>query len=432
VVNLAEETFRVETIPCLWGSDRQAVLERKRAQHFFDTPHVLTSSLRRHAAQREEEQVLFAALPRFALLDALLQSLRASRVALDGLYSIPLVTGNLCRALRLPLEHCLVLTRHPDGLRESLVMNGQTVFSRLAALEDADYGDMNGVIVAEAEKLRRYLIGQRLIERDDVLTVCPLMRIPATEKIMDAREDNLRFMPVDLNVAAARLGFKQEVEDHYADGLFLHLAATAPPKSQFAPADLRDERWFIRLRLGFVAAGVVVLLAGLLFLGREWRVVQRLEAETSLIQAELTSLQAQQDAQQPAPTHGLEPETLRFLLARYHRLARRPACPRLKELGQALDDMPDVRLDQLHWRCDTEQSLTVDGRLTAAPPRQLVARFEALQQRLGQRGVRVEVLTHPVNTASDQALQGIDQNDAEKGKTSDPIFRLRLAWEEKS
>jgi hypothetical protein len=434
LVNPAEEEFRVETLPCLWGRERQAVLERKRSQHFFDTPYTLTCALGRHAAQREEERFLFAALPRQPLLEKLLNTLERTQTALDGLYSIPLMTGSLCRALRLPLQRSLVFSAHSDGLRESFIMNGQAVFSRLAPLSGRAVEDWRGHVLEEAQKLRRHLAHQRLIEADDVLSVCVLMDArnltDMTNAEVEAEAKGLCFMPVDLKVAAARLGYKAKTPEEGADFLFLHLVASNPPKLQFAPARLRDARLIARARQGFVATGIVILCAGLLWGGIEWNTARRLQADSEDMQAETARQQrALEEARKTWAQDFLSLEDLRRLLVDQARFLPESPCLRAQELGRVLDGHSEAVLEKLHWRCGTERSLTVEGQFFVEDPGQLARRFEQLRLDLQGQGLRVDVLTHPAHIAPDQTLQGGDQGEM---TPSGAAFRLQLFWEEKS
>jgi hypothetical protein len=433
LVNLAEEEFRLETLPCLWGRERQAVLERKRAQHFFDTPYTLTCTLGRHAAQREEERLLFTALPRLPLLEKLLNTLERTRSArLDGLYSIPLMTGSLCRALRLPLERCLVFSTHADGLRESFIMNGQAVFSRLVPLSDKAREDLRGHVLEEAQTLRRHLAHQRLIEADDVLSVCVLMDTRDLTGMSDveAEAKGLRFMPVDLNVAATRLGCKVKRQEEGADVLFLHLLASDPPKLQFAPARLRDTHWIARARQGLVAAGIVILCAGLLWGGIAWNTARQLQADSEDMQAESARQQtALEEARKTWAQDFLSLEDLPRLLVDRARFLPEQPCLRARELGQVLDGHPEALLEKLHWRCGVERSLSVEGQFVVADPGQLARRFEQLRLDLQGQGLRVDVLTHPAHIAPNQTLQGGDQGEM---TPSGAAFRLQLFWAEPS
>lgn len=435
LANLAEEGFQVETLPYLHGRDRQAVLERKLAQHFFGTPLTLALSLGHLQTHRKEERVLLAALTQPALVDPWLKILKTRHTPFAGLYSLPQLTGSLCRQLELPLDRCLILTVHPHGLRESLVMGGEAVFSRLTPLPDSSIAGTATSIASEAHKLHQYLCSQRIIGRDESLTVCPLVHPKALDAVQAACLDlgALRFQIQDLHKAADQLGLKSAPGNSHADGLFLHLLATHPPRQQFAPTALRHDYFMARIRYGLVASGIVILLAGLLWMSKELVTTHQLQAETARMEGEYVSLQAEYASlAHQIPGLALGPDEIRTLLAQYDQLLRQQdnPCRAMSELSHALDAVPTARLDRLHWECNRVQStLTVDGNLPATEPRLLVNRFEQLLRALDHRGIRADILTHPVDIAPDKPLRG---GDLGQDNIPPPNFKLRLYWEDKS
>lgn len=432
LANLAEEGFQVETLPYLRGRDRQVVLERRLAQHFFSTPLTLVQSLGHLHSHRKEERVLLAALTQPALVEPWLQAIRTARVPCAGLYGIPQLTGSLCRLLGLPRERCLILTIHPHGLRESLVMGGEAVFSRLTPLPDSSIAGMATSIASEAHKLHQYLSSQRIIGRDESLSVCPLVHPRALEAVQSACPDlgALRFQVQDLHAAAAKLGLHSPPAGNHADPLFLHLLATHRPRQQFAPAELRHDYMVARIRSGLVAGSIVILLAGLLWMSKELVIAHQLQGETAHMESETASQQAEY-AQLAGQVTGpaLDPESLRLLLARYDELVQQQdsPCRAMRELSHALDAAPAVRLEKLRWECDRVRStLAVEGSLPATEPRLLVNHFEQLLRALNDRGIRTDILTHPVDIALDKPLRG---GDLGQDNAPPPIFRLRLHWE---
>ncbi len=432
LANLAEEGFQVETLPYLRGKDRRVVLERRQAQHFFGTPYVLETSLGHLQTHRKEERVLLAALTQPALLEPWLQLLQQGHIPFAGLYSMPQLTGTLCRLLDLPLERCLVLTVHPHGLRQSLVMGGETVFSRLTPLADSSIAGMAGSIAAEAHKLHQYLTSQRLIGRDEQLTVCPLVQQRALEAVGRTclSQGPLVFQPLELGQAASRLGCRWVPEDSLADPLFLHLLASHPPRHQFAPALLRQDYLLARLRRGLLGLGLIILAGGLLLLGRELNSIRLMQGEQARMEAAAGKLQTEYGQLLAGiPGLSLDQEQLRRLLDQYDRMRQRQAPSQaMVVLSHALDGVPEARLERLFWQWEGRQSsLTVEGSLPPGDPRQQVQHFERLLLALDNRGIRSEVLSHPVDMAPDKPLRGGDQ-DADGAPA--PGFRLRLYWEQ--
>ncbi|MDD3481562.1 hypothetical protein [Azovibrio restrictus] len=431
LVNLAEEGFQVETLPYLHGADRRAVLERRQAQHFFGTPYVLEIPLGHLQTQRKEERVLLAALTQPTLLDPWLQLLQQKHIPFAGLYSLPQLTSTLCRLLDLPRERCLVLTVHSHGLRESLVMGGETVFSRLTPLADRSIAGMAGSIAAEAHKLQQYLSSQRLIGRNEQLTVCPLVHRQALEALSQTCQNQapLVFQPLELEQTASRLGYRWVPDDSLADPLFLYLLAGHPPQHQFAPALLRQDYQLARLRRGLLALGLTILALGLVLLGQQLNDIRRLQDEQARMEAAADKLQAEYGQLLAGiPGLSLGKEQLRRLLEQYDRMQQgQPLAQAMEALSHALDEVPEARLERLLWlHADRQNTLTVEGSLPPGSPRQQVRHFEDLLLALDKRNIRNEVLNHPVDMAPDKPLRGGDQ-DADN--TPIPSFRLRLHWE---
>lgn len=427
LANLAEEGFQVETLPYLRGADRRAVLERRQAQHFFGTPYVLETSLGHLQTHRKEERVLLAALTQPALLTPWLQLLQRGHIPFAGLYSLPQLTGTLCRLLDLPQERCLVLTVHPHGLRQSLVMGGETVFSRLTPLADSSIAVS---IAAEVPKLHHYLASQRLIGREEQLTVCPLVHHQDLEAVTRTclSQGPLVLQPLELGLASSRLDCRWVPEDSLADPLFLHLLARHPPRQQFAPAPLLQDYQRARLRRRGLGLGSAILIIALLFLSWTLHGIGLLQAEQAHLEAEASKLQARH-GQQQAGIPGLKLEPLRQLLERHERLQQQQTPGQtMAILSRALDGEPEIRLNRLLWQDEGGQcSLTVEGSLPAGDPRQQMQRFESLLLALDKHGIRAQVQDHPLDLAPDKPLRGGDQDGAPA-----PGFRLRLHREQPS
>ncbi len=426
LANLSEEGFQVETLPYLRGRDRQAVLERKLARQFGGTPLTLAQSLGHRHSHRKEERVLLAALTRPALVEPWLAAIRAARVRFTGLYGIAQLTGRLCRQLGLPRERCLILTLHPQGLRESLVQEGEAVFSRLTRLPDGSLAELAAGIASEAHKLHRYLSSQGWIDRDERLTVCPLLPPQAVKAVRAACPDQgaLCFQVEDLFSAAERLELRPDSD---ADALFLSLLARRRPRPQFAPVALCRDHEAARIRSGLIAAGLVIFLSGMLWMGRAWQIASEREEQTARLDAEAASHEAEyanlaREVSGPAQ----DPESLRLLLTRYDELQRQQDSPMrtLGELSHALDAVPAAQLEKLHWESGRAGStLAVEGRLPATEPRLLMSRFEQLLRALGNQGIRTEILTQPVDFGPDKPLRG---SDLDQDTAPAPDFKLRL------
>ena len=77
LADAAEETFQTEDIPHSTGKDRQAILRRKLAQHFYGTPYSLAVSQGRLKSGRRDERMLLMALTQPQHLEPWIATLRS-------------------------------------------------------------------------------------------------------------------------------------------------------------------------------------------------------------------------------------------------------------------------------------------------------------------------------------------------------------------
>ncbi|MDR3352551.1 MAG: hypothetical protein LBO00_06040 [Zoogloeaceae bacterium] len=402
LVNSAEEAFAVETLPRLAGRDRATVLARRRKQLFPDASCVLTQTL---AQSAHEEQILWTALPRSVLPDWLLPLLSAHRLRSAGFYSVSQLSGPLAATLlgkAAAQEAALLFTLHDGGwLRESLVLQGQVLFSRLVPCRDPSATTLR----EEAEKLKRYLEGRHRFLREGIRHLVLIADPPMPENLPDFHL--VTASPQTLIEQAQHLRNPQKncrPQDDPSAGyarLFLTLLATRSPRQGFPLAeempDARQQFWARAAGL----AGMALCLCGLAA-GSVWYTqAQAQKVENARLAA---NIQAQRQAaatvgERPAPAA----ERLRQTLATFaHPCSHRAALTRVAGMLAA---HPDIFLTRLAWQCDASASLTLEGVAAATA-------FAAFVETLAQHGPPPEILTLPA--------------------APDGVFRLRLAWEAKA
>jgi len=64
LADIAEEGFQLEDLPYVQGRDRNALLQRRLSQYYYNTPLSTALSLGRATSGRRDEKLLFAALTR--------------------------------------------------------------------------------------------------------------------------------------------------------------------------------------------------------------------------------------------------------------------------------------------------------------------------------------------------------------------------------
>lgn len=421
LANLAEEGLAVETIPFLQGSNRQALIDRRIAQLFPNSPLTTTRSLAYEQDQRKNEKLLISALSNQAL-DPWLQHIELARAALRGIYALSQLGGLLLQKLGQSTARGLLLTQVEDSIRESYLLDGHTLFTRQASLETQDTQGLASAFAAEATKLQQYLIGQRLIGRAEKLTVWIIAHAFALPAIRQACPDTaqLSFQLIDNQSAADQLGLQTKPDDSRCASLFLYLLGDAAPRQQFANA--RHRRYF---RLGnirkiLLAIATVTVLGSATF--ATWMVYKRqdLEAQTALLitaEREVNARLQQLTASLPSPA--LDLEHLRQIDQQQSALQRQQTPPdqAYMLISQALDPMPSITLESIDWKLtpltqSTAEIITLQGRITpaeAASPRQILAELDQFIERLrALPGMRLRLLQSPFLIESGSTLRGSD------------------------
>ena len=432
LANVAEEGHALETIPFLYGSDRQALISRKIGQHFLGIPLATAISLGYEKAKRKNEKILISALTNPGHFTPWLTRIQEVGAPLAGIYTIAQLGGQLIKKLGYTAPRCLLLTVQDHSIRESFLVNGQTLFSRMAPLADSSVVGIANSLSAEAGKLHQYLIGQRQVGRDETLPVLIVAHPQAIPAIKQAFPDSgqLTFAFIDSHTAAQTIGLHTTPQDSRSEFLFLHLLVTTPPRQQFASESDRHDFRLAQIRQGLIAAGLVALLASALFSAKEIYQANTLREETRVLVATEAELNWRyREISATFPQLGIDNETLRHLTNRHTDLTRqqRQPGPAYRMVSQALNDAPDISLESLEWKIShsgrsTVASISGDQEITtvrgAISPqrnpstRQILATFEQFVERLRRDpSITVSTLQQPFDMESGRALRGGDSED---------------------
>lgn len=433
LANVAEEGHIHETIPFLRGQDRQTLITRKIGQHFLGTALATAISLGYEKTQRKNEKLLLSALTNPAHFEPWLQRISSAEAPLAGIYTVAQLGGLLVKKLGFGGTRSLLLTVQDHSIRESYLVDGHAHFSRMAPLSDSSIAGIASAFSAEAGKLHQYLIGQRLIGRDEnlpVLIVAHPMSIPAIEKACPDR-GQLSFTIIDSHLAAAKLKLHTLPGDNRSDLLFLQLLASAPPRQQFAGEVHRHHYRLSQIRHGLVAAGLVALLGSVLFFAKQTYDAHELREEVSMLAATEADLNHRyQEISATFPKLGIDNDTLRQLTSRYAELVnqQRLPGPAYGMVSRVLDQMPSIVLEEIDWKngissppnaskqTDNREITTVRGsiRLERATTRQTLAIFNQFVEALRREpGVTVDILQRPFDIESGTSLRGGDGVDEE-------------------
>ena len=126
-VDVADEDFRLDTIPHVGGSDRAAVLGRKLQQIFRNTPYRYAQMQGREAEGRRDDRVLYTAVTNPESLRPWLEVLDRLKAPLEGVYSAAVFSSVLLQELDLDFPHTLLVTFTPgEAMRQTYFKGGGT------------------------------------------------------------------------------------------------------------------------------------------------------------------------------------------------------------------------------------------------------------------------------------------------------------------
>ena len=368
LVDVVEEEFREETVPHVVGPDRKALLATRKNRLFRDSTYTYAAVQGRETRGRRDDRVLFSSLIRPDMLADWLSHIARLKIPLTGIYSLPLLTDMLHKALKLDSDSALVVSlHHPGGLRQTFFQEQQLKLSRLAVTQDLDEARYPSYILSEVEKLRRYLGSLRLLGRDTPLDVYVISEGQKLEELRRQSTDSIttRHHFVDTNELAAAVGLKGATQPLTADLVFAHLLAKRAPKNHYAPE--QETRYFSlkRARTAMLAASVLLLIGTLGWSGYKFIEYVEAKQDTLRVQRETTFYtKLLSDARQNLPPAPAMAHEIKNVVEMADRLKEYRSSPFkvMTALSVTLEGYPELHIDDIEWLATPDANAALGGR----------------------------------------------------------------------
>lgn len=402
--DLGQEIYREEALPRLRGGERRQLVQRKLAQHFPHSPFRGALSLGITRQQRQEESFLFLALAAPEPIQAWVAPLEARQLPVGRVTCLPLILARLVRQGWLPGQG-LLLTRQGDNLRQSYFAQGQLHFSRQITLPEGP--EALPQLLRETAHCHQYLLGQRLLERHQPLTVhllSPGENAPPGAKTEEAQEQS--WFPLEVAALARHLGLPA-APGLTLPQLWVQALLRKPPSTAFAPAALgQPYRWQCWER-GLVGAGIGSFCLGLALgaqeLGQAHHWQQMANRNRQALAAPPGALPR---PGQKASTSSAAPLSVPpVLLTQLDLLEEQRPDPRLLflQLSRLLDRAPGLALNRLAWVTGKADEKGEEGKPPPAPaPATATPRPQGPHLAL-EGEIRGEIAPSPTHLESDPA-----------------------------
>ena len=393
-VDLAEEDFRLDTVPHVGARDREAIMNRKLAQIFRNTPYRHALLQGREPDGRRDDRVFYTAITNPELLRPWLEMIERLRVPLAGIHSAAVFSGVLLEELDLLFAHTLLVTFTPgDAMRQSYFRDREIKFSRITPIDLEEGQSLGTMIAEETTRTWQYLDSLRNFAPEDRLEVCILVH-PTDRRVVEPELRNfaqLQYHVLDIEQVALKLGLKPAPLDSTAEEVMVHLFLLRRAENHFATEELRRFAILRRARLALGQASAAVLVASAAF--GAWTLAPALKASEADIRVaqQVASLDREQnEIMKSLPSFGVGGSTMRDAVAFYNGAIRGfPTLPGfLVPLSAALKDHPSMRLTQIAWQAtdDPKAMPRLSGKIVPreTPPVRTVAKAPETGPAAGQ------------------------------------------------
>ena len=211
-------------------------------------------------AQRRNERLLLTSFTNPQQFAPWLDALEESDARLAGVYSVPLLAPALAARLAPRAQRVLVVTVNRAGLRQCFIEDGKLRFARLERTADMPPQGLATFARSETLRLAQYLATLRALPRDgpplQAFVVAPPGERAAFDRAL-ASDARVAFHTIDSAQALGAVRLRRIPEATGAEALYLHLAASKPPREQFASRQERRRYDLWRLQRAFIAAGAL-------------------------------------------------------------------------------------------------------------------------------------------------------------------------------
>jgi len=362
LTDLAEEDFRLDTIPHLGGKDREAVMSRKLAQIFRNSPYRHAIAQGREAEGRRDDRVIYTAITNGELLRPWIEILEKHRVPLEGVHSSAVFSERLLPDLGLTFPHTLLVTFTPgDAIRQTYFREREIKFSRLTPVDLEEGDTLGGLLAGETARTWQYLDSQRYFSPADRLEVCVLVHAKDRASVEPALRDfnQIHCRLVDIEQAAAKLGLVPPPLGSSAEDLLAHELLKRGADNHFASPESRRFAQVRRFKIGLHVLSACVVAAGLGYGG--WNLFLALQNSAKDEQTGLRIAALRQEHDQilgAMPAQDVAGGTMRDTVAFYASALR--GYPSVGEflvpVSRALERFPRIRLTQVAWQAADSDS----------------------------------------------------------------------------
>lgn len=388
LVDVIEEDFQRDTAPHVSGRARAALVERKLASLYRDTPFRHAELQGRDKDGRKDDRYLFNALTNPELPRAWLAIMQQHAVPLAGMYSLASLSQLLFDQLKLGSGPVLLVSHQSSGLRQSFFHEGALRFSRLTPLFDHAAEHLAEVFRNETNKTRQFMASTRLLARGAQVRVVVLASADKLAALHDSLADNqdVSYQAMDLELARQLLNVGQFDCEADCDPLYMALLASARVPSHFA---LRDQKHFydlLKTRMLLYALSGAVALAAVIWTAVDVASILALRREAVRLEQEALATETRfQAVVKDMPATKITPHNMKVVVDLETMIDRNVPLPsvQMAALSSVLNGLPEIKVNKLRWEALEAATLAAPTDPNAPAPAPPAGDFPPLPALIG-------------------------------------------------
>lgn len=356
LVDFIEEEFRQDSIPHVFGPDKDALIKRKQSRLFRDAVFQYADFQEREEEGRRDDKYLFMALTKNELLQPWLELLDENKVPVKAVLSLPQLIQSYIARLPSFSDYALFVSMQSiSGLRQTFFLKKKLKLSRLSKLPRFGTESYAPRIATEVEKIQRYVNSLRLIPNDKRLDIY----IQADKKTINEFEKNRPSLPnvnynyLDIQDLTSQFKVKIEKTIPFSDQLFVsHLLEQGATNYYAQQKNLRYSK-MRNTRIAMNIFSILLIFGGLIFSGYSLMsgMIYKQQAEEAKVKTDF--YQGRYDmAKERLPETVVDSYKVKTAVDAAATLEEYKASPyhSLIVFGKSLQQFPEIKLDDISWQ----------------------------------------------------------------------------------
>lgn len=365
MVDIFDEEYRRDTIPHVFGPDRTAILERKKARLFRDTPYQYTRVQGRDTTGRRDDRIFLSAITNPGLVEQWTALLDKYKVPLAGIHSLPLFIESFINEIPGASDCMLIVSMQSiSGLRQTFFQDQEFRISRLVQLPRYGTVPYAPYLEEEIEKIRRYLSSLRLVSTDQPLDIYFLLAGGLLEEMKGHYEESssTRYHFLDINDLADRAGLPLNLNTPFSDQYFAHQFLKRRRPNYYATSTNQRYSTLRNIRLSMLAVSILLLLSGIIWSGVNFVGGLTLKQSSLAAENKTTFYQTRYNiARGRLPKTPVEPDDLKVAVEIAGTLDKHKTSPLLmiQTISKGLNHFPGIKLGNFQWTESTDPNIKV-------------------------------------------------------------------------